>query len=120
LNPLSYLDSVIVDPSREKVAAKSEHALVGSALFGIPSYGMWLLSGGGATPAAARGARPGMMAIYGVKQHIQKTFVGAAVNTARRLPGAVALAVLFGIGQGLQSAYYEYSGMHIGDIRFVR
>jgi hypothetical protein len=46
LNPLSYLDSVILDPSEEKVKAKAEHALVGSALFGIPSYGMWLLSGG--------------------------------------------------------------------------
>ena len=120
LNPLSYLDSVIVDPSVEKVQAKAEHAFVGSALFGIPSYGMWLLSGGGATPAAACGARPGMMAIYGVKQHIQKTVLGAAVTTARRLPGAVALAVLYGIGHGLQSAYYDLSGMHIGDLRFVR
>ena len=120
LNPLSYLDSFILDPSEEKIQAKAEHAIVGSALFGIPSYGMWLLSGGGATPAAARGARPGMLAIYGVKQHIQKTVVGAAVTTARRLPGAVALAVLYGIGHGLQSAYYDLSGMHIGDLRFVR
>ncbi len=119
LNPLSYLDSVIIDPSEEKIKAKGEHFVAGTALFGIPTYATWLLGGGGAT-AGARGARPGMLAMYGVKQHIHKTVVGAAVQTARRLPGAVALAVLFGIGHGLQSAYHDLSGMHIGDLRFVR
>ena len=38
----------------------------------------------------------------------------------RKLPGAFALAALYGIGHGLQSAYHSLSGMHIGDIRFVR
>ena len=119
LNPFSYVDSVLLDRSPEKLKAKAEHALVGSILYGVPAYGSWLLGGGGATPGA-RGAPPGFRAMIGVKQHIQKTVVGAAAQTVRRLPGAVALAVLYGIGHGLQSAYYDLSGMHIGDLRFVR
>ena len=44
----------------------------------------------------------------------------ASMAAARKLPGAFALAALYGIGHGLQSAYYSLSGMHIGDIRFSR
>ena len=38
----------------------------------------------------------------------------------RRIPAVTAATVLYGVVSYLQDAYFDLSGMHIGDMRFVR
>lgn len=44
----------------------------------------------------------------------------SAMFAIRRTPGMIASAALVGMGLYLQNAYYNLSGMYIGDIRFNR
>ena len=108
LNPLSYLDSVILDPTTEKISAKGEHAAVAAGLFGIPVYATWLLSGGGATPVAARGARPGMLAMYAAKQHIQKTVLVGATRAVRK---SLPVALVTGMYLGVRGYYHHLASL---------
>ena len=44
----------------------------------------------------------------------------ALVGSVKRLPGAIAMAALYGAGHVLQDMYHGLSGMFIGDIRWHR
>lgn len=51
-----------------------------------------------------------------IAQHAARGAVGAA----KRIPGAIALGVLYGAGNILQGMYHDLSGMFIGDLRWHR
>ena len=109
LNPLSYLDSFILDPSEEKVKTKAEHAAVGYALYSIPTHAAWMLSGGGATHTAARGARPGWLIAQASKKHIQSTVVQAAYQSAR--PVLAPAAAVAGMYYGVRSYFHHLASL---------
>lgn len=128
LNPLSYLDSFILNPSREKMAAKTEHALVAGTIFSATAFSGWALSGGGAgQPMWFNTLRPGAREVWAVKQHIYKTAVSSASNVVRQsfkiVPGLWAAALGAGIVHAGDAVLDYLTGGYAGilpDVNFMK
>lgn len=62
--------------------------------------------------------------LYGKKYLLRQGLMhggrAAGAYIARRIPAITAMGVLYAAGNYLQSLQFDLSGMHIGDIRFVR
>lgn len=125
VNPLGYV--MIAFDDDPDLVEKAEHALILGGSVATAFHLVTAMGTGGYWANLPPGAKARFFA--------QKKFLGdltvAAARTAgkaahrgvgvvRRHPGVIAASVLFGAGMFLQDLYHDLSGMHIGDMRFVR
>ena len=110
INPIGYLDFDKYSTSEGR-KEKAEHLAIGSTIWGSSAFGVWALSGGGASMPMWFGAmRPGIRETWAVKQHVWKTIGQQAVRTAVNVSPHVpfALASVLAVDTMVQAEQGDY------------